>query len=162
MMTVIVTVSEAARLPVSGNKTDTMLLRTLGQTTLAPPLAIEAAGHMNKQTAQFLHLGGIMRENTDLSLEIDGRIHLLRACPKRLGPGLYDRTTAPHSLKVRMLKAEVTETLLFGCVTWTLGADQHFAKLRTAPYQVLLRAIGFRRRLRIDHTTPSRTRRPSR
>ena len=39
--------------------------------------------------------------------------------------GPYDRTTAP--LKVRMLKAEVIETLLYGCVTWTLRA-QHFAQ----------------------------------
>ena len=39
------------------------------------------------------------------------------ACFKRFGPELYDRTTAPLSLKVRMLKAEVIETLLYGCVT---------------------------------------------
>ena len=28
---------------------------------------------------------------------------------------------APSTLKVPMLKAEVMETLLYGCVTWTLG-----------------------------------------
>ena len=38
---------------------------------------------------------------------------------------------APFTLKVRILKAEVMETLLYGWVTWTLG-QEHFAELRTA------------------------------
>ena len=67
--------------------------------------------------------------------------------------GYYDRTTAPLTLKVRMLKAMVIETpLLYGCVTWTLKAE-HFAKLRTTHHQVLLRVIGFQRRLFTDHAT---------
>ena len=35
---------------------------------------------------------------------------------------------APFVLKVRLLKTEVMETLLYGCVTWALGLE-HFAKL---------------------------------
>ena len=30
---------------------------------------------------------------------------------------------APFALKLRMVKAEVMETLLYGCVTWTLGKE---------------------------------------
>ena len=41
------------------------------------------------------------------------------------------------------------ETLLYGCVTWTLG-QEHFAELQTAHHNLLLRIIGFQRR-RIDH-----------
>jgi len=154
MMTVIVTVFEAVGLTVSEKKTETMLLRTPDQTFTTSPLAIEAAGQKYKQTTQFLYLGGIIHENADLSFEIERRIRLMRACLKRYGPELYDRTNAPLSLKVRMLKAEVIETLLYGCVTWTLNAD-HFAKLRSAHHEVLLRVIGFQRRLRTDHTTLS-------
>ena len=36
----------------------------------------------------------------------------MRACYKRFGPGLRDRMTARLSLKVRLLKAEMIETLL--------------------------------------------------
>ena len=54
IMTVIVTVVEAADLTVSEKKTSTMFLRTPDQTTLAPPLIVEAAGQRYKQTAQFL------------------------------------------------------------------------------------------------------------
>ena len=37
---------------------------------------------------------------------------------------------APFTLQVRLLKAEGMETLLYGCVTWTLGKE-HFGELRT-------------------------------
>ena len=54
------------------------------------------------------------------------------------------------ALKLRMLTPEVMETLLYGCVTWTLGKE-HFAELRTAHHRFLLRIIGFQRRQRTDH-----------
>ena len=64
---------------------------------------------------------------------------------------------APHyhqllvlTLKLRMLKAEVRETLLYGCVTWTLGKE-HSAELRTAHHRFLLRIIGVQRRQHTDH-----------
>ena len=56
---------------------------------------------------------------------------------------------APFTLKVCMLKTEVMETLLYGCMTWTLG-QEHFAELRTANHKLLLRIIGFQRRQRTD------------
>ena len=131
-----------------------MLLRMPSQTSLAPPLVIEAAGQRHRQTNQFLYLGGVIHESADLSFEIERRILLMWACFKRFGPELYDRTTAPLSLKARMLKAEVIETLLCGCVTWTLSA-QRFARLRSAHHRVLLRVVGFQRRQRPDYTTLS-------
>ena len=53
---------------------------------------------------------------------------------------------------LRMLKAEVMETLMCGCVTWTLGKE-HFAELRTAHHRFLLRIIGFQRRQRTNYLT---------
>ena len=35
---------------------------------------------------------------------------------------------ALFAVKLRMLRAEVMETMLYGCVTWTLGKE-HFADL---------------------------------
>ena len=49
-----------------------------------------------------------------------------------------------------MLKAEMLDALLYGCVTWTLGKE-HFAELRTPHRMFLLRIIGFQRRQRTDH-----------
>ena len=79
---------------------------------------------------------------------IRDRIRLAWPCYNRFKRELYDMEDAPFTLKVPMLKAEV-ETLLYGCVTWTLG-QEHFAQLRTAHHN-LLRIIGFQRRQRTDH-----------
>ena len=88
MMTIIVTVFRTARLTVSEKKTKTLLLQTPDQASLTPPLVIEAAGQRYRQKTQFLYLGGIIHESTDLSLEIERRIRLIRACLKRFGPEL--------------------------------------------------------------------------
>ena len=45
------------------------------------------------------------------------------ACFKRFDPELHDTTIAPLSLKLGMLNAEIIETLLYGCATWTLSAQ---------------------------------------
>ena len=99
-----------------------MLLQAPGQTSLAPPLVIEAVGQRCRQTNQFSHLGGVIHGSADLSFEIERRIRLMWACFKRFGPEMYDRTTVPLSVKVGMQKAEIMETLLYGCVTWTFEA----------------------------------------
>ena len=58
--------------------------------------------------------------------------------------------TASFTLKVRMLKSEVMETLLCGCVVWTLGVE-HFVVLHGAHRNLLLPVIDLHRRYRTDH-----------
>ena len=55
----------------------------------------------------------------------------------------------PFTLKVRLLNVEVMGTL---CCTFvfTLG-QEHFAELRTAHHNLLLRVMGFQRQKRTDH-----------
>ena len=53
MMTVIVSVFEAAGLTVSEKKTETMLLRTPNRAIRTSPLVVEAAGQRYMQTMQF-------------------------------------------------------------------------------------------------------------
>ena len=131
MMTIIVTVFETAGLTVS-EKPETMLLRTPGQAPCTSPLVIEAAGQRYRQTTQFLYLGGLIDASADIMPDIKRRIRLAWACYSRFKRELYDMEAAPSALKLRMLKAEVMETLLCGCVTWTLGKE-HFCLLYTSP-----------------------------
>ena len=51
-------------------------------------------------------------------------------CLRRYGLSLYGQSTALLTLKVRMLKAEVMETILYGCVTWS-PTVAHLAIVRT-------------------------------
>ena len=76
MMTVIVTVFEAAGLAVSEKKTETMLLRTLDQARRTSPLVIEAAGQRYRQTTQFVYLGGLVDASADVIPEIRRRTRL--------------------------------------------------------------------------------------
>ena len=49
-----------------------------------------------------------------------------------------------------MLKADVMETLLYGCVTWS-PSKADYDRLRKVHYQMLLRYLGWRKRNREDH-----------
>lgn len=61
---------------------------------------------------------------------------------------LYDIATALVNLKVRLLMAEVSENLMYRCLTWTINAT-HDEQLLKAHLTVLLRVFGFQRRA--DH-----------
>ena len=52
--------------------------------------------------------------------EIKRRVRLALACYSRFKHELYDMEASPFTLKLRTLKAEVMETLLYGCVTLSL------------------------------------------
>ena len=60
---------------------------------------------------------------------------------------LYDQFTVPLRHKVWMLKAEVMETMLYGCVTWSPTVT-HLAILRTAHHRLLLRCIRWKKKRR--------------
>ena len=120
---------------------------------------IEAAGQRYRQTTQFLYLGGIIHETADLWLEIERRIRLMPACFKRFGPELYDRKTAPIRLKVRMLKAEVTETLLYaGGVLRGLSVRNISPSSERCTAKSSCRSLAFSAD-NLPTTPPSRTRR---
>ena len=54
-------------------------------------------------------------------------------------------------LKVQLLKAEVVETLLYGCMTWSPKKPDYY-RLRRVNHSMLLRCLGWRKRKRDDHT----------
>ena len=107
MMTVIVTVLDAAGLIVSEKKTETMLLRTPDQAPCTSPPVIEAAGQRYRRTTPFLYLGVLIDASADIMPEIKRRVRLAWACYSRVERKLYDMEAAPFALKLRKLKAEV-------------------------------------------------------
>ena len=65
---------------------------------------------------------------------------------------LYDYSGWPSlRLKVRLLKAEVVETLLYGCMTWS-PKKPDYDRLRQVHHSTLLRCLGWRKRKRDDPT----------
>ena len=83
-----------------------------------------------------------MTEMPNLSDEIDRRIRAGWMDFKRYKRELYDLPKASLlPLKARVVRSEVVEALLYGCVTWT-PLKCHYAKLRTTNHRMLLRILG--------------------
>ena len=106
---------------------------------------------MYNQTDEFVYLGGNVNHSAGLSIEVDHRrMHNASCTFRKYTLELYDRPRAPLELKIRMLRAEVLETMLYGCVTWSPRAC-HYDTLRRAHHRFLTRCIGWRKHNRTDH-----------
>ena len=150
MMGMIVVVCAAFGLAVSEAKTEIMCLRAKGMPESTATFSVEAAGQVYNQTNEFVYLGGNVDHSADLPIEIDRRIRNAWCSFRKYTLELYNRPSAPLELKIRMLRAEILETVLYGCVTWILRAC-HYDTLRPAHHRFLTCCIGWRKHSRADH-----------
>ena len=140
MMAVFVEVFGAFGLTISESKTETMCMPM--PRAPATKIVFNATGQQYRQTTSFTYGGGIVTEMPNLSDEIDRRIRAGWMGFKRYKRELYDRPKASLlPLKARMVRSEVVESLLYGCVTW-IPLKCHYAKLRTTHHRMLLRILG--------------------
>ena len=149
-MGVIVFVCAAFGLAVWEAKTEIMCLRTKGMPESTAISSVKAAGQVYKQTNEFVYLGGNVNHNANLSIEIDRRIRNVWYNFRNYTLELYDRPSAPLELKLRMLRAGVLETMLWGCVTWS-PCTCYCDTLRRTHHNFLFRCIGWRKNNRTDH-----------
>ena len=119
MMGVIVVVCAAFGLTVSEAKTEIMCLRAKEMPESTATFSVEPAGQVYNQTNEFVYFGGNVNHNAYLSIEVDRRIRNAWCSLRKYTLELYDRPSAPLQRKIRMLRAEVLETMLYGCVTWS-------------------------------------------
>ena len=94
-----------------------MCLRTSGIPHAATTFSFDAAGQVYKQAYDFVCVRGNVNHDADLSIEVDRRIRNAWCSFRKYSLELYDRASAPLELNIRMLKAEVLESMLYGCVT---------------------------------------------
>ena len=156
MMDVMVVVCTAFGLTVSAAETEIICLRTKRMPESTAFFSVEAVGQVYHQTNEFVYLGaGSINYNGDLSIMVDRRnLHNASWYSFRrytLEP--FDRPSAPLELKIWMQRADIGETKLYGCVTWTLCAC-HYDTLRRALHIVLTRFIGWRKKIE-PATTPN-------
>ena len=71
------------------------------------------------QTIEFAYLGGAITADRELIIEITRRLQRTCACFQLYMMNMYDRPGVRLRVKVRMLKAGVIETLLYGCMMWS-------------------------------------------
>ena len=97
-----------------------------------------------------MYLGGDITADRGLSIEITRRLQRAWACFQRYNTEIYDRPGVRLRLKVSLLKAEVVETLLYGCMTWSPNKPD-YDRLRRVHHSMLFRCLGWRKRKRDDH-----------
>ena len=149
MITVMVTACLSCGLTVSRAQTDTMCLQAKGGGNVS--FTINTAGRVYKPTTEFVYLGGDITADRDLSIEITRLLQKDWACFQRYHMEIYDRPGARLRLKVGLLKTEMVETLLYGCMTWSPN-KLDYGKLRRVHHSMLFRCLGWRKRKRGDHT----------
>ena len=81
------------------------MLMTKGMDTAT--FVTEAAGQVYKQTAKFVYIRATVCENADHAVEINRRLLLANVRLRQYGLSLYDQSTAPLRLELRILKAEM-------------------------------------------------------
>ena len=96
-----------------------MCLRTRGIPDAATTFSVEVAGQVYKQAHDFVYLGWDVNHDADLLIEVNRRIRNAWCSFRKYSLELYDRPSASLELKIRMLKAEALESMLYGCVTWS-------------------------------------------
>ena len=141
-MGVIVVVCAVFGLTVQEAKTEIMCLRTKGMSESTAIFSIEAASQVYNQTNEFLYIGGNVNHNADLSIEVNRRIRNAWRSFRRYTLEPYDRPSVPLELKLRMLKAEVLEIILYDCVTCSPHAC-HYDTLRRVHHSFLTCCIGW-------------------
>ena len=117
MMGVIVVVGAEFGLTVSEDNTEIMSLRAKWMPESTAIFSVEASSHVYNQTNEFVYLGGNVNQNDDLYIEVGRRIRNAWCNFRKYTLTLYDRPSAPLELKIRMLRAEEHETMLYGCFT---------------------------------------------
>ena len=114
--------------------------------------SVDATGQMyNNQTSESVYLGGNVNHNADLSIEVDRRIRNAWCSFRKYTLELYDRPSSPLELKIRMPRAEVIETMLYGCVTWSPRACHYYDTLHRVRHRLLTCCIGWRKHNRADY-----------
>ena len=88
-----------------------------------------------------MYLGGAITADGDLSVEITRGLQRAWACFQWYEMEVYDCPGVCLRLKVRLLKAGVFETLLYGCMTWSPN-KLDYDGLRRVHHSMLLRCLG--------------------
>ena len=92
---------------------------------------------------------GNVTDNVVLSIEIDRRIRHALCSFREYTLELYGRPSAPLELNIRMLRAEVLGTMLYGCVTLSPRTCL-YDTLRRVHHRFPTRCIGWREHIGAD------------
>ncbi|CAM9594449.1 unnamed protein product, partial [Sphacelaria rigidula] len=142
MMAAVVEVCAASGLVVAEKKTKPIHMHSPRMRADAVKLC--AAGQGYKQVKYFVYLGGTINSIGNIGNVIpdpECRIGWARKCIVKYRRTLCVNPYLALPEKVRLLKAEVTEVIPYGCVAWALASDD-FDPLQKAHRRFILRCLN--------------------
>ena len=146
MMTVIVTACSAFGLTVSGSNGDNVPAnQRRGEGVLHNQC--RRPGIQSNDRVCKLGRGHKCEESPQ---HVTRRLQRAWACFQRNKMEIYDRPGVRLRLKVRLLKAEIIETPLYGRMTWSPNKPD-YDRLPRVHHSMLLRCLGWRKRKQDDH-----------
>ena len=136
--------SEAARLfglTISISKTEALHQPAPGSTAASPTITID--GSELKTVDQFKYLGSIISADGSLDREIAARISKASQSLGRLRTRVMSNRNVRLSTKIKVYKAVVLSSLLYGCESWTLYR-RHMKQLERFHLRSLRSLLGIK------------------
>ena len=119
LLDIVVKESENMGLFLNVKKTECMVV---SKKVVNPNCNLKSKGEVIKQVKKFRYLGYMITSDGRCTAEIKRRIGMAKDSFNKMKPVLTNRNIS-MSTKIKVLKAYVWSTLLYGCECWTMNAD---------------------------------------
>lgn len=136
-------------LTISTKKTEVMHQPAPGKPYVEPNISIK--GQRLNAVDKFTYLGSTLSRNVVIDDEINTRLAKASAAFGRLHKNVWDRRGITSMTKIKVYKAVVLTTLLYGCESWTVY-QRHAKKLNHFHTTRLRRLLGISWQERIPDT----------
>ena len=142
-------------LTISTKKTEVLHQPAPGKPYVEPNITIN--GQRLNVVAKFTYLGSTLSRNVVIDDEVNARLAKASAAFGRLYKNVWNRRGITTVTKIKVYRAIVLTTLLYGCETWTVYR-RHARKLNHFHTTCLRKLLGIKLQDRIPNTEPPRTR----
>ena len=136
-------------LTISTKKTEVMLQPAPGKLYVEPNITIK--GQRLNAVDKFTYLGSTLSRNVVIDDEVNTRLAKASAAFGRLHTNVWDRRGIQTMTKIKVYKAVVLTTLLYGCESWTVY-QRHAKKLNHFHTTRLRKLLGISWQDRIPDT----------
>ena len=136
-------------LTISTKKTEVMHQPAPGKTYIEPSISVD--GHRLNVVDKFTYLGSPLSRNAVIDDEVNARLAKASVAFGRLHKNVWNRRGITIETKIKVYRAIVLPTLLYGCETWTTY-QRHARKLNHYHTTCLRKLLGIKWQDKIPDT----------
>ena len=136
-------------LTISTKKTEVMHQPAPGKAYIEPSISVD--GHRLNVVDKFTYLGSTLSRNVVIDDEVNARLAKASVAFGRLHKNVWNRRGITIETKIKVYRAIVLPTLLYGCETWTTY-QRHARKLNHYHTTCLRKLLGIKWQDKIPDT----------